>query len=60
MAVALLPGILLSTHPLDLRRRSAVLLFVTTLGVGHAIGWPGGVSRQREVDSRMDGGEHLR
>jgi hypothetical protein len=38
MAIALLPGILLSTHSLDLRRRSAVLLPVTTVGVGLAIG----------------------
>jgi hypothetical protein len=38
MAIALLPGILLSTHSLDLRRRCAVLLVVTTVGVGLAIG----------------------
>jgi predicted amidohydrolase len=37
-AVALLPGILLSTDSLDLRRRSAVLLVVTTVAVGLAIG----------------------
>jgi hypothetical protein len=38
MAIALLPGILLSTHSLHLRRRSAVLFVVTTVGVGLAIG----------------------
>jgi len=38
MAIALLPGILLSTHSLDLRRCSAVLLVVTPVGVGLAIG----------------------
>jgi hypothetical protein len=37
MAIALLPGILLSTHSLDLRRRCAVSLLVTTVGVGLAI-----------------------
>ena len=38
MAIALLPGILLSTHSLDVRRRCAVSILVTTLGVGLAIG----------------------
>jgi hypothetical protein len=37
MAIALLPAILLSMHSLDLRRRSALLLLVTTVGVGLAV-----------------------
>jgi apolipoprotein N-acyltransferase len=37
-AVALLPGILLSTHTLALRRRCAVLSLATIVGLGLAIG----------------------